>query len=386
MFLRHLRALAGGSAEPAEPPVPAPSARAPRGASELDQAALDALCGVLRSFGDNAIELPDTNLLDIARTFERWSMHLSMAAPHPLTPRDADGEASTYAGPTRDFAGLVQYFRGHRRRESTHVVRALAELRGLIWSCVERMARSLPDESRFESSTRGQLERLRSAVSGASLAELRQEALSTASVIERALEARNERRQAEVQVLLERINALRAELEDARQESETDALTGLANRRAFDAQVERAVVMSLLCRESNALLLIDLDHFKQVNDTYGHPAGDEVLREVSACLVRNFPRRMDCVARIGGEELAVLLRESTESDAIRLAQRFLQQLRLLAIDAGGRTIRVTASIGVAALSEGEEAPGWITRADRALYRAKSEGRDRVVGHSPAFVA
>ena len=166
----------------------------------------------------------------------------------------------------------------------------------------------------------------------------------------------------------------------------TDPLTGLRNRRYLDSRLEEAVAGAR--RESTPLacLLLDLDYFKRVNDTYGHLAGDEVLREV-ARRIQGAVRASDVCARYGGEELAVLLPDTRRAEAEALAERLRQVVCGAPIPvATGRAITVTASIGVATVLPGPHATiapeetavrDLLEAADQALFRAKAEGRDRV---------
>ncbi len=352
-------------------PTPTPAPRASDPAAEINEGALETIGVVFHAFGEHALEVPDVPPEQVARVFDAWSRHLLLGTPHPL--HEHEGPARE-----RDWAGARQFFRSHRKRESEHASRALAELRSLIWSFFDRMARNLPEETRFEEATRGQMHRLRSAVDKSSIDEIKKEALSAVAFLERAIQERNEKRSAEIEALSHRIDSLRVQLDDVRQESETDPLTRLLNRRAFDLQVEHAVVMSMLLGQQNSMIIVDLDHFKTINDTHGHPGGDAVLCAIAKRMVQTFPRKMDCVARFGGEEFAILLRESGLADAARLAERFLAELRRLEIDFGTQKIQVTASAGVSQLIAGEESADWIARTDAALYRAKAQGRDRSI--------
>jgi diguanylate cyclase (GGDEF)-like protein len=157
--------------------------------------------------------------------------------------------------------------------------------------------------------------------------------------------------------------------------SQRDALTGLANRRALDAQLEE------LCQrgEQFAVILVDVDAFKAFNDCYGHQIGDDCLRRVAAILRASLRFTADRVARMGGEEFAVVLPQTTLDDARIIAERMRTSVHALQIPHAASPTGhvVTVSAGVSA-STGRTLPGQLIReADRAMYRAKSLGRDRV---------
>ena len=120
-----------------------------------------------------------------------------------------------------------------------------------------------------------------------------------------------------------------------------------------------------------------MDHFKAINDTYGHPAGDTVLKQLANCLSRSFPRKGDTLARYGGEEFAVVLRNAGMTDARRLGERLLGSVRALRFPGLPDALQVTISIGLAELAPGDSDAVWLERADRALYLSKHGGRDRI---------
>ena len=160
----------------------------------------------------------------------------------------------------------------------------------------------------------------------------------------------------------------------------TDALTGLHNRRYLDSHISALFDEAVLRGRQMSVLLLDIDRFKSINDSYGHDAGDEVLREF-ALRVRAHTRGIDVVARFGGEEVVVLVPESPVEGARAVAERIREQVEStpFAIHQGTRRVTVTVSIGVAARQVGDKSGGDILkRADLALYRAKEEGRNRVV--------
>ncbi|MFC6334162.1 diguanylate cyclase [Paenibacillus septentrionalis] len=156
-----------------------------------------------------------------------------------------------------------------------------------------------------------------------------------------------------------------------------DELTGMYNRRYFQSKFEEEIIRSERYQHDLSLIMIDLDHFKQVNDTYGHVAGDYVLKEVGRAIESSI-RRTDISARLGGEELAVLLPETKQSDAYEVAERIRLQIMELEFEVEQGVFRVTASLGVTTQSEGFVIEQMMEEADKALYSAKESGRNKVV--------
>lgn len=189
------------------------------------------------------------------------------------------------------------------------------------------------------------------------------------------------------QAFEERLKAARAEIELLRSglqaiytESRSDPLTRLVNRRCFDQALQAAVSHAQATGEPLSLLMCDVDHFKAVNDAYGHPIGDDVLRLI-ASTVKRLVRAQDTAARYGGEEFAVILPDAALPEATNIAKRICEAVadrEIIIRSTGQRVGRVTISIGAALLANGEDARGLIERADQCLYRAKREGRNRVV--------
>jgi diguanylate cyclase (GGDEF)-like protein len=162
--------------------------------------------------------------------------------------------------------------------------------------------------------------------------------------------------------------------------SSRDALTGLANRRSFELALGREVDRVARSGEPALLLMVDIDHFKRVNDSHGHAAGDLVIRAVAQALTDSI-RPMDLVARIGGEEFAVLLPNCPAAFGPQVAARVRQRVArtAVALPSDGQTLAVTVSVGGAFAPQWVRSTPtiWLQRADNQLYRAKAEGRDRV---------
>ncbi|MDX9767479.1 MAG: diguanylate cyclase [Ectothiorhodospiraceae bacterium] len=177
---------------------------------------------------------------------------------------------------------------------------------------------------------------------------------------------------------LETANAELAEL------STTDALTGLFNRRHFDAALERELARAVRHAQALALLIIDVDEFKHYNDALGHPAGDACLRRIADILHDNTQRASEFAARIGGEEFAIVAGGLAPAEAIALAERIRQDVMTAGIEHPDREDgRVSISIGINCIAPDQPpttAPELIAGADAALYRAKREGRNRSILH------
>jgi diguanylate cyclase (GGDEF)-like protein len=170
--------------------------------------------------------------------------------------------------------------------------------------------------------------------------------------------------------------------EEATRLSITDGLTGLWNRRLFDLRINEELQRAIRFQEPFGLLLVDLDHFKAVNDRYGHQAGDAVLVEVARRLT-DATREVDVVTRFGGEEFALILPKTPVQGTMRLAAKVREVVAAEPFAAGAASIPVTVSVGAAAYPDhGLSGPDLLAAADAALYQAKANGRDRVEEAEP----
>jgi two-component system, cell cycle response regulator len=156
----------------------------------------------------------------------------------------------------------------------------------------------------------------------------------------------------------------------------TDGLTGMQNRRYFDDALKEYLEEFRRIDKPVGLMIFDLDHFKQVNDTHGHDVGDEVLRAVAGCL-KDMTRYHDVVARLGGEEFAVVAPNMDHDMLVRLAERIRKGIAAMPILSGNVRLKITASVGLAVWDRKESAEEFFRRADKQLYQAKRQGRNRV---------
>ena len=337
---------------------------------------LDALGSILQYYGKFSFDTDVRSADEARRLVHSWMLHATMGAKRP----DHTDERPSAGVFYRDWKSLVQFFGETRRDENKYVVRALDDMRSVVWSFVAAM-HQVVIEGHEESRIAGDhLGRMRIAVESNSTDLIKREALAVVTVMEQLMEHRKERQKAQFAVLADKLKSLGRELEDARRESVLDPLTGLANRKAFDEYVTRSIELHSLMSQPASIMMIDVDNFKHVNDSFGHPAGDLVLRQISNVLARTFLRRVDFVCRYGGDEFAVILQETKLDSAQLLAERLrrqVQALRPIDVPEGAEPPQLTLSIGVAELMVGDDAVAWITRADSALYASKRAGRDTV---------
>ena len=195
------------------------------------------------------------------------------------------------------------------------------------------------------------------------LVEMLSQMRSDLSRSNRALEQKNE----DLAAALERLNELATH----------DELTGAFNRRVMVERLELQVVYKARYGTLASLIMLDLDHFKRINDTHGHSAGDLALKALVGA-VHEALREGDILARFGGEEFLVLLPQAGREAAVQTAERLRLAVSTVELDAGSGQVALRASLGVAELKAGENVAGWLHRVDQALYRAKDEGRNLVV--------
>lgn len=190
----------------------------------------------------------------------------------------------------------------------------------------------------------------------------------------------NDRLKSRLAESAQEIHELRADLKDMQEVALTDALTGLANRQKFDMALRDMVMAAMEEGDPLCLALLDIDHFKSFNDTYGHQTGDRVLKLVAEMLSSNIKGR-DIAARYGGEEMALILPATELADAVTLCEQIRETIasRVLRNKQTGNDLgRITISIGVAEFDPGETLDNLLGRADSCLYGAKEAGRNRTV--------
>lgn len=269
-----------------------------------------------------------------------------------------------------------QFFSTYRIDEATYLQKTFEDFRSIIWDFVDQLAEDISEEQKDDIEVRNHLERLKDAVESNSIADLKNQSRRFIdSYVEKQFK-KEKRRSTKMRSIRKNLNTVKKQLGEANNTARVDHLTQAFNRRTFDEYCEQYWKLNHASKQPVTALVLDIDHFKKINDTYGHDVGDFVLKELVQLLKGLFTREADLVARTGGEEFAILLPDFTADHAMVKAEEVLAKVRGAAYVHDGREIRFTVSVGVAQLGDGESIAGWIKRADLALYNSKNTGRNK----------
>lgn len=337
---------------------------------------LDSIGTLLQLYGKHSFDTDSASASTLRATVHAWMLHATIGAPRPGATDQRPGGGVL----SRDWKGLAQFFGSARRDESEYVGRALGDLKQSIWAFVSALHQLVLEEHEEGRIASEHFARVKAAVAGSSTEVLKRETVAAIAVMEQLMATRAERQRQQFTSLAEKMKGIGRELEDARRESSLDPLTRLPNRRSFDDYITRSIELHSLLSQPASLMMIDVDNFKEINDTYGHTVGDEALRLVARALARTFLRRVDFVCRYGGDEFGVILQETGHQGASALGEKLRRALRdvLASQPPSGARLDFTLSIGIAELQLGEDAVSWTQRSDTALYGAKRAGRDQIV--------
>lgn len=332
---------------------------------------LDTAAAILRVLGEQAFDTEDMKANAIRARAEAWARHLLLGTAHPERGAEPASERE------RDYAGARRWVEQLRRSELGYVRKSLGEFRQIILSLVQNFHRAVAIEGDEDRRVAQQIDRLRTAIESNSIEKLRMEASSVAASLSNIVTAREQRRSIQFEELGTELKTMHKRLEDARKSSETCALTGLHNRRALDGYLDRVVEFDGLTGVPALIMIMDVDNFKVINDSFGHPVGDEALRALAKEMLKLFLRKCDFVARYGGEEFVVVVRDMEYKLAGQLAERARERLATVRLPAYP-SLSLSVSIGVAELRSGDDPATWLMRADAALLRAKQQGKNRVI--------
>jgi diguanylate cyclase (GGDEF)-like protein len=352
--------------------------------------AVEALADVFRAVPAIPLIGEPARAVDTYRDYDAWSRHFLTGAPPPGVRSVADGP---------QWAQARLFFRERRQAEQTLVQRREREYGALAQDLLAALREVSGAAGEAAGSMDATLDRVQALLASNAVEQLRAEFTGMAAQLrtlmatqradfERQLHDLRMRVQAaeqaandsehRAQELGQHVSDLRDALDDARERMQIDPLTGLYHRGAFDAALAHYVELAKASGQKLTLVLLDMDHFKRINDSFGHAAGDAVLRAFGGLLSRAFLRADDFVARYGGEEFAALLFVNDASQVERLVAGVFERLHALRLPELVDGDALACSAGYALLQSDEDPRRFFKRADAALYQAKAAGRDRLM--------
>jgi diguanylate cyclase len=356
------------------------------------EAAVETLAAVFRAMLNHPLLAEGSFRAGFDKGYEDWARHFLTATPPPGFPASSDDPLQ------RQWAQAQLFFRERRQAEQSGVQRRERELNGLAQDLLVALRDASVAFGETASVVEEGLQRVQALLATDSVEQLRAEVANLAGQLrttlttqratlasqltdlrQRAQEAEQAKEEfaSQARELGSSLAEMRQALDNARRQMELDPLTRLYNRGALEVALRRYIELSVAGGQTLALLMLDLDHFKLVNDHYGHPTGDVVLTAFANLLSRSFLRMDDFVARYGGEEFAVLVFVEGPGEVPRLVDSLFERLRTLRLPALDPETVITCSAGYAVLAAGEGEASLLARADAALYKAKRNGRDRL---------
>ncbi|MDG0817587.1 GGDEF domain-containing protein [Bdellovibrio svalbardensis] len=271
---------------------------------------------------------------------------------------------------------LRQFFSSYRIDEYSFVQNTIDDFKRIIWEFADHLSEEVNSETYAQSDMDKSLAQLREAVESNSVEELRAKSREFIDLYLKSQTTSNERRSKRMETVKKNLSSVKRQLMEANQTMRRDHLTGAHNRRSYDEQIKRYLQLNELDKDPITLVMLDIDFFKKINDNYGHDIGDFILQEAVRMLQESFSREEDFIARLGGEEFAVILPGCDAKAASKIVDDAMAKIRKEVFIHGDHQIRFTVSMGIAQLIPGETADTWYKRADGALYESKSTGRNK----------
>jgi diguanylate cyclase len=310
---------------------------------------------------------------------------------------EATRDSDAWDGVIEQIADLVQAIRTRTQKEKQGIENFLLQLTGRL----QEWDRQLADSEQYYDETLAAGEELDDAVKqgisgiesgvreATDLSEIKQLVQTHIDTVlmhmekHRQVEQRRyDKAKAEISIMNERLHSmeneadeLRSRISEERIQAQTDTLTGIPNRLAYEERLEQEIARWKRFSTPLVLLIWDIDYFKNVNDTFGHKAGDKVLRTIARKLSQSI-RETDFIARYGGEEFVHLMTGSNPADCLRVADKLRTLVQETGFHFRGEAVTITASCGLAEIRDGDSVEQWFERADQALYKAKRDGRNR----------
>lgn len=281
-----------------------------------------------------------------------------------------------HADTERVLFEIRQFISSYRIDEYSYVQNTFDDFKRIIWEFADHLSEEVDAEASASGDINQSLEQLREAVESNSIDELRAKSREFINFYLKHQSTHNERRSKRMEAIKKNLTTVKKQLMEANTTMRKDHLTGAHNRRSYDEQVRRYLQLHEIDKDPMTLIILDIDFFKKINDSYGHDIGDFVLQECVRLIQESFSREEDFIARLGGEEFAVILPGCDAQAAIRMAEEAMNRIRKEVFVHEKFEIRFTVSMGIAEVLPGEKADALYKRADEALYESKQTGRNK----------
>jgi diguanylate cyclase (GGDEF)-like protein len=314
---------------------------------------------------------------------DTYNKHLFEVDKHPLrrVRETLDGFVKGLVNPDQKTTekllfNVRQFFSSYRLDEYSYIQNTFDDFKRIIWDFAEQLSEDIQYEQMKDAEASQSLDQLREAVEANSIEALRSKSREFIDFYIKYQSQKDDRRTKRITSMKKNLSSVKKQLMEANHSMRVDHLTAAYNRKSFDEQMKKHQQMSVISQTPVSIITLDIDFFKKINDAYGHDIGDFVLKECVVLLKEVFHREDDFVARIGGEEFAVILPNFTYEHAIVRAEEAMAKIRKEVFVQDKLEIKFTVSMGIAQLLQNETVDHWLKRADTALYTSKQTGRNK----------
>lgn len=316
---------------------------------------------ILDNYSKHLFELEKMSLRRVRETFDTFVKGL-------VSPENKESDKLLFQ--------IRQFFSSYRIDEYSYIQNTFDDFKRIIWDFAEQLSEEIQYEQAKEDEVSQSLDQLREAVDANSIEALRSKSREFIDFYIKYQSQKEDRRTKRLSSMKKNLSSVKKQLMEANHTMRVDHLTQAYNRKSFEEQIKKHMQMSLISQVPVTLLTLDIDFFKKINDSYGHDIGDFVLKECVVMLKEVFRRPDDFVARIGGEEFAVILPGFTHEHAMTKAEEALNKIRKEVFVHGELKINFTVSMGIAQWLQNETLQEWMKRGDNALYHSKQTGRNK----------
>ena len=321
-------------------------------------------------------------LATILYVIDHYNKYLFEVEKHPIrkTRQDFDefakmivkGDESTRE---RSLFNFRKFFSSYRIDEVSYIQQTFDDFKTIIWDFVDQLGEEFKAESE-DNDVKASFDQLREAVEADSIDDLRNHSRNFIDCFIEYQTRRDYDSKKRIHKMKKNLDVVREKLVEANDSMRRDHLTGAFNRKSFDEKMNEHWKMYQMEPKPLTLLMMDIDHFKKINDNYGHPVGDFILQECVGILQDHFSDKNQFVSRIGGEEFSVILPKTEGREAEKIVHKLQEKIRKEVFIEGENRIQFTISVGVAEICHEETIEEWMKRADDALYESKNTGRDK----------